>query len=140
MITFRSRKSNQIHPTLDETLSGVFSEHELAAMSRLGTILTVDADTVVGREGEPGREVFVILDGEALVLRSGDAVAEVGAGTVIGEMSVLDGTPRNASLIASTELQVAVFSSREFADLLEQCPRLDGEVRRVADERKTAAA
>ncbi len=137
IITFRSKKANQVDPDLDESLSGVFSEHELAAMTRLGAIMAVEAGWIGGREGEPGHEVFVILEGDAAVSRNGEVIADIGPGAVVGEMSILDNAPRNATLEATTAMRVAVFSAREFSDLLAQCPRLDAEIRRVADERRT---
>ena len=78
-------------------------------------------------EGEPGDALFVILEGTAAVLRDGAEVAEVGEDSYFGELAILDGEPRSATVVAETDVRVAVIGIRmfrtllrEFSDLAEQ--------------------
>ena len=58
-----------------------------------------DGETIV-RAGEPGHELYVILDGAVRVERRGRQVASLAAGDLFGEVAVLDGRPRSADVVA----------------------------------------
>lgn len=64
--------------------------------------------TVVTRQGEPGGEVFLLLDGVLGVDVDGRRVAEVGPGAVLGERAVLEGGVRTSTLVALTPVRLAV--------------------------------
>lgn len=75
-------------------------------------------------EGEPGDALFVILDGSAAVLRDDEEVAEVGEGSYFGELAILDGEPRSATIRSKTDMKVAVLGIRMFRTLLREVPDL----------------
>ncbi len=81
-----------------------------------------DTDLVI--EGEPGDALFVILSGTVAVLRDGMEVAEVGEGSHFGELAILDGAPRSATIRTKTEAKVAVLGIRMFRTLLREVPDL----------------
>jgi CRP/FNR family cyclic AMP-dependent transcriptional regulator len=81
--------------------------------------LEVPAGKVVVTEGAAGTEFFVIIDGRARVERHGRQVASLGAGAFFGDLALLDRSPRNASVIADSELSVARIGQRAFDTLLE---------------------
>ena len=60
------------------------------------------------KQGEPGSELFLLLDGLLAVIIDGEAVAELGPGAILGERAVLEGGTRSASLEALTDIRVAV--------------------------------
>ena len=70
-------------------------------------------------EGAAGAEFFVIIDGRARVERHGREVAALGPGGFFGDLALLDRAPRNASVIADTELEVAKLGQRAFDQLLD---------------------
>ena len=79
------------------------------------------------REGEPGDALFVIIEGEAVVRKDGVELSRVGPGAYFGELAILDGEPRSATVVAETDVKVAVIGIRmfrtllrEFSDLAEQ--------------------
>jgi CRP-like cAMP-binding protein len=75
-------------------------------------------------QGQPGREAFVIVDGRATV-RIGDTdVAELGPGDHVGELALLDGGTRTATVTAATDMTVLVISQRAFFGLLDEVPGL----------------
>jgi hypothetical protein len=66
-----------------------------------------EGDTLV-REGDEGRDLFLILDGVLSVERDGEAVAQVGPGAILGEKALLGDGKRTATLVATTNARVAV--------------------------------
>jgi len=131
-------KSNLVPDSLTEALGSQFNDHELKTISRLGTIVELDSGATLTTEGRPGREAIIIIDGTAAVSRGDEVLATVGTGTIIGEAALLSGEPRNATVVATSPLVIAAMNSAEFSTLLADCPRLDAEVRKLADERQTA--
>ncbi|CAN5688080.1 N/A [soil metagenome] len=100
------------------------SKKDLSAISRLMTLVTVKAGSELIKEGSVGREAFIIVEGTASVWRKGRLVASVGTGAMVGEMALLGGTPRSASVRAETDLAVEVLNRSEFEQLLDQTPGL----------------
>ena len=58
-------------------------------------------------QGETGTDAYVILQGQCRVLRNGRRVGKIEAGGVVGELSMLNRAPRNATVIADSPLEVA---------------------------------
>ena len=75
--------------------------------------------SVVVTEGAAGTDFFVILDGKARVDRHGQKVAALGPGGFFGDLALLDRAPRNATVIADTELELAKLGQRAFDGLLD---------------------
>ena len=112
-----------------EALSGMkfFSElsnRELKCVSSLMTPVRVTANYVLAEEGTPGREFVIVSQGTATVRREGRVVAVLGPGDFFGEISLLAGRPRNASIVADTDMVVYALNRREFAAFLDQSPSL----------------
>ena len=84
-------------------------------------------ETII-REGEPGEEFFLISDGEVEVIRSDNEVARLGPGDFFGEVALISGEPRNATVVAEggvdayalgkTDFQTALATSQSFRDQL----------------------
>jgi CRP-like cAMP-binding protein len=109
---------------------GLFSKctaRQRRTIARHAQIAELPAGVDLIKEGEPGDALFVILDGEAMVHREGVELDRVGPGAYFGEMAILDGEPRSATVVATTDVKVAVIGIRmfrtmlrEFSDLAEQ--------------------
>jgi CRP-like cAMP-binding protein len=95
------------------------SKKELQMVAKSAERVTLPAGKVVVTEGAAGTEFFVILDGQARVERHGRQVATLGRGGFFGDLALLDRAPRNASVIADTELEVAKLGQRAFDALLD---------------------
>jgi CRP-like cAMP-binding protein len=98
------------------------------------------ANEAICREGEPGDSLFVIADGLARVIvsdPSGDrrAVARLRRGDVIGEMSLLTGEPRSATVVAGTPTTALELGQRDFAALLADHPRILANLARILSRR-----
>jgi putative ABC transport system ATP-binding protein len=86
------------------------------------------AGEMIIREGEPGKEFFLISDGEVEVIRADHEVARLGPGDFFGEVALISGEPRNATVIAvgevdtyvlgNTDFQTALAASQSFRDQL----------------------
>jgi hypothetical protein len=64
-------------------------------------------------QGEPGNDLYLLLDGVLSVTIDGEPVAEVGPGVILGERAVLEGGIRTASLQAATDVRVAVATAEQ---------------------------
>jgi CRP-like cAMP-binding protein len=95
------------------------SKKELQMVAKSADRVTLPAGHEVVREGAAGTEFFVILDGRARVERHGREVAVIGPGGFFGDLALLDRAPRNASVIADTDLEVAKLGQRAFDTLLD---------------------
>ena len=96
---------------------GLFSacnKKELQSVARLCTPLSLEEGSVLTTEGSPGRECFVIIDGKASVTIGGKKVSEVGPGECVGEMALLDGGPRSATVTVESPMNVYALSVSEF--------------------------
>lgn len=76
------------------------------------------------RQGDIGREAFIIVTGSAEVLRDGNRIAELGPGDVVGELSLLDGGPRSATVVTTAETDVLVLTRPAFNAVLDEMPTL----------------
>jgi CRP-like cAMP-binding protein len=83
-----------------------------------------EAGTVLTKQGGLGLEFLLILDGGARVERDGTVIARLGPGDFFGEMSLIDGLPRSAAVIAESPSVLLVIQSRSFRSLLDAVPRL----------------
>lgn len=72
------------------------------------------------REGDPGGEFFIILSGRADVRRKGQQLRELGPGEFFGEIALLDGGPRTASVTAKEPMKCLVLSRGEFQNVVRQ--------------------
>jgi CRP/FNR family transcriptional regulator, cyclic AMP receptor protein len=98
------------------------SHSELRELARITTELEAPAGAVLCREGATGTDCFVIIDGKVKVTIAGDEVGTIGPGGFFGEMALLDGGPRVATVTALTDLRLLVLSRQEFASLLTSVP------------------
>jgi CRP-like cAMP-binding protein len=100
------------------------SKDELRKIMSASTEMKFSAGTVLVSEGTTGHEFMVIAEGKARVDIGGKTIATLEAGDFFGEMSLLDGGPRTATVTAETDLVADVIAQREFAALIETAPHL----------------
>jgi CRP/FNR family cyclic AMP-dependent transcriptional regulator len=98
------------------------------------------AGKVLARENADGREFVVIARGFASVERDGTRIATLEPGDFLGEIALLTGRPRNASVVAITAVDVLVIEGHAFLRLLEDSPGIREKVERALAERTAAAS
>ena len=89
---------------------------------------SLPTDTPLIEEGEEGDALFVILEGTAVVRRDGHDLVTVGPGAYFGELALLDGGPRSATVVATEPVTVAVLGVRMFRTLLREFPDMTAQV------------
>jgi hypothetical protein len=114
-----------------------------ALLARRMTGRTYAPGDEIVRQGEEGLSLFVILDGEVQVVRasgSGEEVeiARIGAGGFFGEMTVLDGLPRSATVRALTEVRCALLPRWELVRVIRDHPTVALELLAVLSDRLRA--
>ncbi len=100
------------------------SQKQLKAVAKITEVVEVPAETVLARQGDPGREFYLIMDGSARVELSARRRTRLKPGDYFGEMSLLDGQPRSATVIAETPMRLLVIKRRDFSTLLREAPEL----------------
>lgn len=121
-----------------DALQANFREHELIELARFGTPVDLAAGTELTVQGTLGRQALIIVDGKASVVRDGETVAIVGPGEIVGEIALLSGEPRTATVVTDTDATVYALSPRDFASLLARCPALERRIASDAVRRITA--
>jgi CRP/FNR family cyclic AMP-dependent transcriptional regulator len=100
------------------------SKRELMIISRAAKEVTHREGTVIAREGERGIGLFLILEGQARVTIGGKTRAKLGPGDFFGEVALLDGGPRTATVTALTPLRLVGITGWVFRGLLMEHPSI----------------
>jgi trk system potassium uptake protein TrkA len=95
------------------------NEEEIERIAAMAEPRSVPAGTEVTREGEEGLEFFVAVEGDAVASVEGDEVGRIGAGGFFGEMALIDGGERVATVTATTDMRLLVLGRHEFNEMLE---------------------
>lgn len=95
---------------------------ELKRLGQLADEIEVGLDQVLTQQGRTGHEFFVVLDGRLTVLDGNRLVAQMGPGDFFGEIALLDGRPRTATVRADGIAQLLVVGHREFHALMDEFP------------------
>jgi CRP-like cAMP-binding protein len=103
----------------------------LAAVAAAAIEVEFPAERVIVRQGEIGTGFFVVAEGAARVIRDGDTVARLGPGEFFGELSVLDGGPRIAQVVADGPTRCLALASWDFERVLREEPGVALSVLRV---------
>jgi CRP-like cAMP-binding protein len=119
----RKSKDAKVELLRGVPLFSACSKRELSRIASLADEIEVPKGRVLTREGDPGRECFVVVDGRATVT-VGDRgrAARLSPGACFGEMSLLDQKPRSATVEAQTDMRLLVLESRSFSSLLQEVP------------------
>jgi CRP-like cAMP-binding protein len=98
------------------------SERQLRSVARIARVFDAPAGTVLTRAGEPGDEFFLILDGTVRVDVSAGKPQLLPPGAFFGEMSLLDGDPRSATVVTDTPVRLLVINRENFSVLRREVP------------------
>ena len=87
------------------------------------------------RQGAPGREFFVLLEGSADVTKDDRKVNTLGPGDFFGEIALVSHEPRTATVTATSPVRALVITDRSFRRLLDDAPRVQNKVMEAMAER-----
>lgn len=101
-----------------------FGDKELQRVAAIVKEVSFPAGKEIAKQGESGVGFHMIVDGEATVSVDGVDHATLGPGSYFGEISLIDGGPRSATVTAKTDLKTVSLTSWDFNALLDQFPEL----------------
>lgn len=100
------------------------SPEQLDRIDQLSDTLDVVAGAVLAQEGKVGKEFILIVSGSATISRDGKELATIGAGRYFGEIALLDGITRTATVTAAEDSTLEVLDRRSFRTLLDEFPAM----------------
>ena len=101
-----------------------FGDKELQRVAAIVKDVAFPAGKEIAKQGESGVGFHMIVHGEATVSVDGVDHATLGPGSYFGEISLIDGGPRSATVTAKTDLKTVSLTSWDFNALLDQFPEL----------------
>ena len=131
----RLRKSHKVDAIRKVPLFSKLSRKALEAVASTADEMDLPAGKTLTREGEPGREFFVLLTGTAEVQRQGKRIATLGPGDFLGEIALVTKVPRTATVTTTSEARALVLTDRDFAALLKRSPEVGQGVLAALGER-----
>ena len=99
-------------------------DDQLGAIAGTAQEIEFPAGRVIARQGEVGTGFFVVVDGTVRVVRDGELLATLGPGEFFGELSILDGQPRIAQVVADEPTRCLAIASWDFERVLLDNPQL----------------
>lgn len=100
------------------------TKRELAIIARASKEVSHKEGTVIAREGERGIGLFLILEGQCTVTIGGKTKARLGPGDFFGEVALLDGGPRTATVTATSPVRLVGITGWVFRGLLMEHPSI----------------
>jgi CRP/FNR family transcriptional regulator, cyclic AMP receptor protein len=104
------------------------SKRELNEIAHIADEIDLREGKEMTRQGDRGREFFVLLDGEADVKKNGRRINKLGAGDFFGEIALVSDSPRTATVTATTPVRALVITDRSFKRLLKDQPDIQSKV------------
>jgi CRP/FNR family transcriptional regulator, cyclic AMP receptor protein len=104
------------------------SKQELALISGIADEIDLKEGKELTRQGAPGREFFVLIEGTADVLKDGNKVNTLEGGDFFGEIALVHHAPRTATVVATSPVRALVVTERNFRRLLDGSPDIQRKV------------
>jgi CRP-like cAMP-binding protein len=112
------------------------SRADLVELAKLTEDLEFEEGKVLAREGEIGREFFVLVDGDVAVTKDGEEIRRLGPGDFFGEIALIWDSPRRtATVTAATPVRFFVLTRQAFRSLIDHHPDIEEKVLEVLEER-----
>jgi CRP/FNR family transcriptional regulator, cyclic AMP receptor protein len=111
------------------------SKRELEQVAKLADEIDLREGKEMTREGERGREFFVLLDGQADVTKNGRKINSLGKGDFFGEIALVSKAPRTATVVATSPIRALVITEQSFRRLMETSPEIQAKVLEALAER-----
>ena len=118
------RKNAQIELIKGVPLFGGLSKRELDEVAGIADELAMDAGSELTHEGAAGHEFLVLVEGTADVRRKGRKVNTLRSGDFLGEIALITGVPRTATVTTTASARMLVITARDFRSLLRRTPSI----------------
>ena len=107
----------------------------LENIARIADELDLPSGKVMAKEGDRGREFFILLSGEAEVTKGDQRINTMRKGDFFGEIALVTKMPRTATVTATTDVRVLVITERDFSAMLKRSPEVGHAVAEALAER-----
>jgi CRP/FNR family transcriptional regulator, cyclic AMP receptor protein len=124
----RLRKNAKVELIKGVPLFSELGRGELDEVASIADEIDLGEGKELTVEGQPGREFFVIIEGDAAVRKGDREVNRLGAGDFFGEIALVEDRPRTATVVAETPIRALVITDRSFRTLLERSPDIEDKV------------
>ena len=131
----RLGKSTKIDLIKGVPLFSKLSRKGLEAVATVADEMDLPAGKTLTKEGERGREFFVLLEGTADVHQEGRKIRTLGKGDFLGEIALVTKLPRTATVTTTSPARALVITERDFASLLQRSPDIGQGVLEALGER-----
>jgi CRP-like cAMP-binding protein len=111
------------------------SRNELREIASLADEILVPAGTVLAKEGQIGKEFVIIVQGSADVRRRGRKINSLRSGDFLGEIALVNGAPRTATVTTTQPTHALVLTAQAFRALLRHIPSMQLKVLQALAER-----
>ena len=129
------RKDAKIELLKTVPLFSQCNKKQLASIASLADLISVPAGTQLITEGRPGLEFMVIVEGAGEVRRKGRKIDTLAPGDFIGEIALITGGPRNATVRTTTDTSLLAVTGRQFWTLIEQAPEIQTSLLKALGQR-----
>jgi CRP-like cAMP-binding protein len=133
------RKNLKIELIKGVPLFAQCSKAELSLVASIADEVELREGRKLTTEGERGQEFFVLVHGEADVHKGNRKVNELNGGDFFGEISVLAGTPRTATVTSTTPVRLLVVTDRDLRRLMKTSPGIQAKVLQALAQRLAPA-
>lgn len=134
------RKNAKVELIRKAPLFSRCSKKELQAIAGYADELSLPEGKELTKQGARGREFVVIVEGSADVRKNGRRVNRLGAGDFVGEIALLSGAPRTATVTTTSPTRVLVLTDSAFKRVTEQVPSVHLSVLAALSQRLHADA
>jgi CRP/FNR family cyclic AMP-dependent transcriptional regulator len=124
----RLRKNAKVELIKGVPLFSQLGRGELDEVASIADEIDLSEGKELTVEGQPGREFFVIIEGDAAVRQGDREINRLGAGDFFGEIALVEDRPRTATVVAETPIRALVITDRSFRTLLERSPEIEEKV------------
>lgn len=122
------RRSQKIDLLKKVSLFSNLSKRHLNEIGKHADQVSIKAGKVLAQQGRTGREFVFIVEGKAHVKKDGKVIRHLSSGDFFGEISLIDGEPQTATVIAETDMTILLVHSSSFDHLLNTVPGLQKKI------------
>jgi CRP/FNR family transcriptional regulator, cyclic AMP receptor protein len=122
------RKNAKVELIKGVPLFAECSRKELGEVAGIADEIDLREGKELTKQGKPGREFFILVEGTADVKKGSRRVNRLGPGDFFGEISLIRHTPRTATVVATSPVRTLVITERSFQSLLQHQPGIQNKV------------
>jgi len=131
----RTAKSSKVELIRNVPLFSKLSGKGLRDVAGVADEMDLPEGKTLTKEGERGREFFVLLEGSADVRQKGARIRTLGKGDFLGEIALVTKLPRTATVTTTSPVRALVITDRDFSALLKRSPEIGQGVLEALGER-----